>query len=65
MKPYIEFTNLQCKIDDWSTDDIRKLQCFKPDRSISYEEDPDWYWGIKVANKTYNVQLEESYLFKK
>ncbi|KAG0672537.1 hypothetical protein C6P40_003565 [Pichia californica] len=58
LKPYFDFLNFKEYIKDWDTSDAKKIRWFKDNGSISYEDDPDWKWGIEVADKVYKVQLE-------
>lgn len=58
LKPYLELLNFKEDIEDWDTSDYKKFRWFKPDGSITYEEDPDWDWGVKVASSVYKAQLE-------
>lgn len=56
--PYLKFLNFDSKLEGWPTDDAKKIRLFKTDGSEDYIEDPDWDWGVKVANAVYKIQVE-------
>lgn len=56
LKPYLSFLNFDEQIKGWPSHDPKKMRVFKRDGSESYEEDPDWDWGIKVSEAVYSAQ---------
>ena len=58
VKPFLDFLNFKEDINDWDTSDFKKFRWFKPNGTIVYEKDPDWDWGVKVADRVYRAQLE-------
>lgn len=56
LKPYLEFLNFQERITDWNTTQINRFRLFRRDGTIDYVTDPDWEWGVKVAEAVYKCQ---------
>ena len=57
LTPYMSFLNFADEIEGWPTDDHSKIRLFKRDGSEEYIEDPDWKWGVKVAEAVYKAQV--------
>lgn len=57
LQPYVSFLNFDEVLSSWDNSDVKKIRWYKADGSIVYVEDPDWYWGVKVANVAYSAQL--------
>lgn len=57
LKPYLAFLNFDEQID-WPSHDITKLRLFSRQGTDEYIEDPDWDWGVKIANIVYNSLTE-------
>ncbi|KAG0683534.1 hypothetical protein C6P40_000046 [Pichia californica] len=58
LEPYLKFLNFENEIVDWPTFDAKKLRIFNKDGSSAYIQDPDWEWGVEVANAVYTSQVK-------
>lgn len=53
LKPYLGFLNFEKSIE-WPSHDVTKLRLFSREGNDEYIKDPDWEWGVKVANIVYD-----------
>lgn len=57
LQPYVKFLNFESRIEEWPTENVRRIRLFNTDGTSEMIEDDDWEWGVKVANAIYEVQI--------